>query len=191
MSTKSSKIKFKLTSTLGVAALLGATLTLAQPSALAKSLEKETITEITNQEIAVDKTNKSVEVVSTAVETPELTEQTDLSTDKPTITPLGVDNTASLDLAVGKSWSDSFKMNNWINTDHNAFNVKVSNVTGGGTYKVIITGTNGYSYESSDQSSGNTWTISNAKVDVTYKVTIVNTSSKTVKATVNITSYVK
>jgi hypothetical protein len=102
---------------------------------------------------------------------------------------LGVENTATLSLAVGKSCSDSFKMNNWINEDHDAFKVKVSGVTSG-KYKVIIKGSDGYSYESSEYSSDQTFTTTKAKTGVTYTVTIVNTSASTLKGKVNITIYI-
>ncbi|AWE07627.1 hypothetical protein DCE79_09635 [Lysinibacillus sp. 2017] len=79
-------------------------------------------------------------------------------------------------------------MNNWINSDHNAFNVKVSNVSG--KYKYIINGSNGYQYESSEMTSGNTWTTNHANLDVTYTITIVNTGPNSLSAKVNITSFI-
>lgn len=118
-----------------------------------------------------------------------ITESAPVVVEKNEIAPLGVDNTATLSLAVGKSWSDSFKMNNWINEDHDAFKVKVSGVTSG-KYKVIIKGSDGYSYESSEYSSDQTFTTTKAKTGVTYTVTIVNTSASTLKGKVNITSYI-
>lgn len=105
------------------------------------------------------------------------------------IKPLGVDTAKILNLGVGKSWSDSFKMNNLFGQNHNAFNVKVSSVTSG-YYKIIITGTNGYEYTSKELYGGGTVTTTNANINVTYTVTIVNTSSTTLNAVASITSYV-
>lgn len=106
------------------------------------------------------------------------------------IEPLKVSTSKTLNLGVGKSWSKSFTMNNPGGSDHNTFNTKVSNVTSG-KYKVIITGSNGYKYESPERSGTRTYTTSNAKSGVTYKVTIVNTSASNLKAKADITSYIK
>ncbi|QGG48309.1 hypothetical protein [Heliorestis convoluta] len=105
-------------------------------------------------------------------------------------TLLGVNTSKNLNLSLGEKWSTNFKMNNWFSDDHNAFNVKVSNVTSG-KYKILIKATNGYNYESLEYSKGATVTISNAQSDVTYTVIILSTSTNNLIAKVDITSYIK
>ena len=101
---------------------------------------------------------------------------------------LGVDNSVNLNLEVGASWTDSFKINNLTNVEHNALNINISNVTSG-KYKVIITATNGYQFESPEYLSGSITTIKNVNPDVTYNATIINTSASTLKATADVASY--
>lgn len=120
----------------------------------------------------------------------EITAEVEGDEDDPMISPQSVSTTKTLNLAVGKSWSKSFKMNTLTGSNHNAFNTKISNVTSG-KYKVIITGSNGYKYESTERTTDTTFTTTNAKKDVTYTVTIINTSANNLKAKADITSYIK
>lgn len=106
------------------------------------------------------------------------------------IQPLGVQKEDVLNLAPGRSWRVSFKVDNIIHADHNAFNIKVSNVTSG-RYKIMVTGSNGYNYETTEISGNSTLTISNAAKGVTYTAIVVNTSSINLNGKVNVTSYIK
>lgn len=88
----------------------------------------------------------------------------------------------------GKSWSTSFTTDKWFSDDHNAFKTIIDDFSGG-SYKVIIEGSNGYSYTSSEYTSGHSFTTRNAKSNVTYTVYIVNTGSGTISGNVKISSF--
>lgn len=104
------------------------------------------------------------------------------------ITPRGVSVDKDFYCAVGDSWQKEFKPSNWFSTDHNAFKTKVTNVVG--KYKVIINGSNGYAYESSEYTDVDMiFTTTNAKANVTYTVTIVNTGSSPCSGHVELYSY--
>lgn len=75
-----------------------------------------------------------------------------------------------------KSKSISFDMDVfWFFRDHNAFETIVSRHTSG-KYKIKITGSNGYSWTSSEHSGNDVFTTTNCKKGVTYTVKITSTS---------------
>lgn len=99
------------------------------------------------------------------------------------------DITKSLNLAKGESWtSKSFSMNS-LSSTHNTFNVKLSNISG--KYKVLITSTKGYEWESSERTTGTTFTTTNARNDVYYEVTVINTGTGSLTGKCEITSYIE
>ena len=89
----------------------------------------------------------------------------------------------SISLAIGNSWSKSFTTG-----DHNAFKFIVSGFSGD-KYKVVIIGSNGYSYETSEHTSDCTITVTNAKASVTYTVYVINVGTERRTATVKLSSY--
>lgn len=104
------------------------------------------------------------------------------------ISPRGVSVDKDFYCAVGDSWQKEFKPSNWFSADHNAFKTKVTNVIG--KYKVIINGSNGYAYESSEYTDVDMiFTTTNAKANITYTVTIVNTGSSPLSGHVELYSY--
>lgn len=104
------------------------------------------------------------------------------------ISPRGVSIDTDFYCAVGDSWQKDFKPSNWFSEDHNAFKTKVTNVLG--KYKVIINGSNGYAYESPEYTdTDRIFTTTNAKPNVTYTVTIVNTGSSPLSGHVELYSY--
>lgn len=176
--------RFKM---LSVVTFAVSALTLFQFSHLAKATEADT-GEITT--VTEDTSPNQIFLQNVEVDLGKYEEVTEVAPyEEPLISALGVDNSTSLNLTVGDSWANSFKMNNWFSDNHNAFNVKI--LVTSGKYKIMVQGTNGYKYESSEYSSSKTLTITNAQSDVTYTVTIVNTSVNTLKGKVNITSYIK
>jgi hypothetical protein len=106
------------------------------------------------------------------------------------ITPLKVDSSDSINLSGGDTWKKKFDMNRWWPANpHDAFEIKVTDVTG--SYKVLILGADGYYYSSNTYTdTGVTLTITNAKPDINYTVSVVNTSTnKELKAKITIKSY--
>lgn len=105
------------------------------------------------------------------------------------VAPAAIDVSQSFSLPTGDTWIKSFKMNKLLANPHNAFKVVISNVSGGGSYTLIIKGSNGYNFTSAPLSYGATKTVEYAAKDVTYTVYIVNNSANTVRGNVAITSY--
>jgi len=140
------------------------------------SAEEEPVAVVLSSSLAND--------ISTGVSRPVTVE------DPTAVIPVrSVSQTKQLNLAVGKSWSLSFNMNA-SGSPHNAFNVVTSNMSG--KYKYIITGSQGYSYESGEYNNqGTTFTTSNAWSNETYTVYIVNTGTTTLTGTVQVSSYYK
>ena len=105
------------------------------------------------------------------------------------ITPATVDLSQGFNILTGQKWYKSFKMNKLIGDSHNAFKVVTSNISGGGTYTIVIKGTNGFNYASDPLTYGATKTIPYAAEDVTYTVYLVNIGANPVRGNVAITSY--
>lgn len=103
-----------------------------------------------------------------------------------------VDSTGTIALGTGETFSKSFTMKGifGLGTEHNAFNVKISNILLG-RCTVTITGSNGYSWTSSTISSDTTITTINANADTTYTVSIKGDNTYGCYATYTITSYIQ
>lgn len=104
-----------------------------------------------------------------------------------------ISSTGGILLAKGTSFSESFNMKTGIfglDTPHNAFNVKVHGITQG-VCKIVISGSDGFYYESSEFSSDKTLTTSNAKSDVKYTVTFYAGKASDLAGKYAITSYIK
>lgn len=97
--------------------------------------------------------------------------------------------TESISLSGGDTWKKRFDTDRFLVSDHDAFRVKLTNVSG--SFKVMILGGNGYYYESPTYTDTNvTFTTINAKADVQYTVSIINASNDTkLTATVEIESF--
>ncbi|MCD8116402.1 MAG: M56 family metallopeptidase [Oscillospiraceae bacterium] len=90
-------------------------------------------------------------------------------------------------ISVGSSYSKSFTMSNGTSDAHTAFKVTVKNATG--SYKILISSSNGYSYASAEQTGNFSVTIKNAASDTTYTVYILNCSTSKITADITISSY--
>lgn len=106
------------------------------------------------------------------------------------IRPLVANITDSLTLDGTKSKTYSFNMNNWLGTPHNAFNVKISNVSIGAKYTLIIS-YDGNELVNEQFTGATTWTVSNASKDQAWKVSIINDTQNQMTCEVAITSYIK
>jgi uncharacterized protein YpmB len=102
------------------------------------------------------------------------------------IQQINADNTQALKLDFEQHHSVLFEVNSSNNANQDNFNVDVSNVASG-KYKVLITATNDYTYESDELNHDVTLPII-VESDVTYKITVISTSSEPFLADVNITS---
>ena len=97
--------------------------------------------------------------------------------------------TESMSLSGGDTWKKRFDTDRFLVSDHDAFRVKLANVSG--SFKVMILGGNGYYYESPTYTDISvTFTTINAKADVQYTVSIINANNDTkLTATVEIESF--
>lgn len=97
--------------------------------------------------------------------------------------------TEDISLAAGDTWKERFDTDRIIISDHDAFRVKLTDVSG--SFKLMILGGNGYFYESAVYTDVDvTFTTTNAKADVQYTVSIINVSNDTkFTATVEIESF--
>lgn len=97
--------------------------------------------------------------------------------------------TESISLSGGDTWKKRFDTDRFLVSDHDAFRVKLTNVSG--SFKVMILGGNGYYYESPTYTDISvTFTTINAKADVQYTVSIINANNDTkLTATVEIESF--
>lgn len=108
--------------------------------------------------------------------------------DEPEDNTRSVSVSADLDLAVGESWSKTFNTVVWFNDDHDAFRVAVTNVTG--TYKIIITDTDGFEYSSPEMTNADYGvTIIHAHSDRDFTVYVVNTGSTKMTGHVRLSSF--
>lgn len=106
------------------------------------------------------------------------------------INQINVDNTQPLELAVNEDLSAVFEVGPTNNENQNDFYINVSNVISG-LYKVIITATNGFTYESEELNHDITIPSTNIEPNVTYKIIVISTSATPFLADVNITSKTK
>lgn len=122
------------------------------------------------------------------VSSEKLEEVTAVEDSNHNIMPLAVSTSKSFSLSIGKSWSLSgIKMGVAFSDPHNAMNVQVKGVSG--KYKIIVTSTSGYRYESAEKSStSSAITVSTNNSDQ-YTVYVVNTGSTKCTGKVYISSY--
>lgn len=104
-----------------------------------------------------------------------------------TIQQLNSDNIQPLKLNIEEYPSAFFEVNSINNPNHEDFYINISNVTSG-KYKVIITTTNDYTFESEELNHDIRLPVINIDPDTTYQITIVSTSVTPLLADVNITS---
>lgn len=102
-----------------------------------------------------------------------------------------VDTSGTISLGSYGYFEDSFTMKGFlgIGTVHNAFSVKISNITSG-SCTVTISGSNGYSWTSSTITSGSTITTTNASSTATYTVTVMAGSAGCI-GSYSFTSYIQ
>jgi|GEM_PF-6465249 len=103
------------------------------------------------------------------------------------IEQISTDNTQPLKLSFEQNHSAFFEVNPINNAKQEDFYIKISNVSSG-KYKVIITATNDYSFESGELNHDITIPTTEIESDATYKITIISTSTTPFLADVNITS---
>lgn len=128
--------------------------------------------------------------ISVSAATSDATENTTACESiSPEINTRKIDLSEKISLSAGDTWKERFDTDRFLVSDHDAFRVKLTNVSG--SFKVMILGGNGYFYESSTYTDTNvTFTTINAKADVQYTVSVINTSSDTkLTATVEIESF--
>jgi len=106
------------------------------------------------------------------------------------INQINADNTQPLKLTVNEDLSAVFEVSPANSENQNEFYINVSNVASG-LYKVIITATNGYTYESAELNRDITIPSTNIEPDVTYKIFVISTSATPFLADVNITSKIE
>ena len=104
-----------------------------------------------------------------------------------TLQQINSDNIQPLKLNHEEYLSAFFEVNSINNPNHEDFYIKVSNVTSG-KYKVIITATNDYTFESEELTYDIKIPVINIDPDTTYQITIISTSATPLLADVNITS---
>jgi hypothetical protein len=103
------------------------------------------------------------------------------------IQQINTDNTQPLKLTFEEHHSAFFEVNPTNNANQEDFYIKISNVTSG-KYKVIITATNDYNFESEELTHDITIPTTDIESDVIYKITIISTSTAPFLADVSITS---
>ncbi|MCC8100599.1 MAG: hypothetical protein LIO78_11175 [Clostridiales bacterium] len=91
------------------------------------------------------------------------------------------------EISVGTSYKKNFKMNISGSDPHTAFRTIVTKPTS--AFKIIVKGSDGYSYRSAEHTSSWYVTITNAKPDVTYTVYVLNCSDEDMTANIQISSY--
>lgn len=103
------------------------------------------------------------------------------------INQINADNKQPLKLTVNEDLSAVFEVSPRNNENQNDFHINVSNVTSV-LYKVFITDTNGYTYESEELNHDIIIPSPNIEPNVTYKITVISTSATPFLVNVNITS---
>ncbi|MCD7770164.1 MAG: M56 family metallopeptidase, partial [Oscillospiraceae bacterium] len=87
-------------------------------------------------------------------------------------------------IAIGTSYQKSFTTESEAQTSYSAFRVAVS--CNAGSYRIIITGSDGYSYMSAEQTGDLSVTIQNAVSDVSYTIYILNYTAAPLTADITI-----
>ncbi|MCD8384350.1 MAG: M56 family metallopeptidase [Clostridiales bacterium] len=118
----------------------------------------------------------------------EFAVETENDDDEPEISIMGVGiSKTAYKISVGSSYTTSFDMSNGFSDPYTAFKVNVKNATG--SYKILISGSNGYSYASVEKTNNFSVTVKNAASGVTYSVYILNCSTSAITADISISSY--
>lgn len=102
------------------------------------------------------------------------------------IVPYVADCLGHFSVQVGESWQHRFQANKALKDNGAVLFIKLTEVTGGGQYKVIVVGSKGYGFESNEYSCNASFTIEGINGDEDIIVYIMNTSAKTVSGKVQI-----
>lgn len=102
------------------------------------------------------------------------------------IVPYIADYSGHFSAQVGDSWQHRFQANKALKDNGAVLFIKLTEVTGGGQYKVIVVGSKGYGFESNEYSGNASFTIKGINGDEDIIVYIMNTSAKTVSGKVQI-----
>ena len=100
--------------------------------------------------------------------------------------PYVADYSGHFSVQVGESWQHRFQANKALKDNGAVLFIKLTEVTGGGQYKVIVVGSKGYGFESNEYSGNASFTIKGINGDEDIIVYIMNTSAKTVSGKVQI-----
>lgn len=87
---------------------------------------------------------------------------------------------------VGESWQHRFQANKALKDNGAVLFIKLTEVTGGGQYKVIVVGSKGYGFESNEYFGNASFTIKGINSDEDIIVYIINASAKMVSGKVQI-----
>lgn len=104
------------------------------------------------------------------------------------VLPRSISASQTIKLKVGESWMKNFNVDVAYQDSHNTFKIIVNNVSGS-SYKILVTATNNYEYETKEYTGGCTLTIDNAQPKVYYQVYVLNTGTGTLNAHVQLSSY--
>ena len=100
--------------------------------------------------------------------------------------PYVADYSGHFSAQVGESWQHRFQANKALKDNGAVFFIKLTEITAGGQYKVIVVGSKGYGFESNEYSGNASFTIKGINVDEDVIVYVINTSAKTVSGKVQI-----
>ncbi len=100
--------------------------------------------------------------------------------------PYVADYSGHFSAQVGDSWQYRFQANKALKDNGVVFCIKLTGVTGGGQYKVIVVGSKGYGFESNEYSGNASFMIKGINGDEDIIVYIMNTSAKAVSGKVQI-----
>lgn len=102
------------------------------------------------------------------------------------IVPYVADYSGHFSVQVGESWQHRFQANKALKDNGAVFFIKLTEITAGGQYKVIVVGSKGYGFESNEYFGNASFTIKGINVDEDVIVYVINTSAKTVSGKVQI-----
>lgn len=100
--------------------------------------------------------------------------------------PYVADYSGHFSAQVGESWQHRFQANKALKDNGAVFFIKLTEITAGGQYKVIVVGSKGYGFESNEYFGNASFTIKGINVDEDVIVYVINTSAKTVSGKVQI-----
>lgn len=102
------------------------------------------------------------------------------------IVPYVADYSGHFSAQVGDSQQHRFQANKALKDNGAVLFIKLTEITGGGKYKVMIVGSKGYGFESNEYSGNASFTIKGINGDEDIIVYVMNTSAKTVSGRVQI-----